>query len=432
MELNNASIEQLKRWLSVWKLSTTGTKKELILRLNKVPKEVRGKVGEMAKQKNDEDGDKSKGNDSSDEIFEDGGGIFQKEGGDGSNGKDGDKSNGKDGGIQSYDEEDGDKSDGGIENYIEEDGETNGKDGAANDEVAGSILRIRGKRSNEKGGEQNEDGGRNDNYAEDGMHNQAGENSRNAKSSERKAVVENFSESIDVSLGMATQVLSEFSGESCARKWTTQVQNIATIYGIRGKFVKMLMLSKIKGKAYEWLHADSDRVLLPLDDLMAELISMFGEKSSKLEIRRKFEGRKWKQSETFGSYVDDKIMLAQGLNIDADEMLSCIIEGIPNQGLRNQAHIQCFVDVGHIKRAFADVSLPKLYGVGRPTTSTDPKDSKETRCFNCNAKGHWAYECRKSKREKGSCYACGEMGHFVAKCLKNKNKNEGENKYNAS
>ncbi|XP_070854193.1 uncharacterized protein [Drosophila suzukii] len=398
MELNNASIEQLKRWLSVLKLSTTGTKKELILRLNKVPKEVRGKVGEMAKQKNDEDGDKSKGNDSSDEIFEDGCGIFQKEGGDGSNGKDGDKSNGKDGGIQSYDEEDGDKSDGGIENYIEEDGETNGKDGAANDEVAGSILRIRGKRSNEKGGEQNEDGGRNDNYAEDGMHNQAGENSRNAKSSERKAVVENFSESIDVSLGMATQVLSEFSGESCARKWTTQVQNIATIYGIRGKFVKMLMLSKIKGKAYEWLHADSDRVLLPLDDLMAELISMFGEKSSKLEIRRKFEGRKWKQSETFGSYVDDKIMLAQGLNIDADEMLSCIIEGIPNQGLRNQAHIQCFVDVGHIKRAFADVSLPKLYGVGRPTTSTDPKDSKETRCFNCNAKGHWAYECKEGER----------------------------------
>jgi len=53
------------------------------------------------------------------------------------------------------------------------------------------------------------------------MHNQDGENSRNAKSSERKekngnvAVVENCNESIDVSLSMATQVLSEFAGESC-------------------------------------------------------------------------------------------------------------------------------------------------------------------------------------------------------------------------
>jgi len=70
------------------------------------------------------------------------------------------------------------------------------------------------------------------------------------------------------------------------------MHNIATICGIRGNFVKMLVLSKIKGKAYEWLH----RVLLPLDDLTAELISAFGGKSSKLEIRRKFEGRKWKQN----------------------------------------------------------------------------------------------------------------------------------------
>jgi len=51
MDLNNASIEQLKRWLSVWKLSTTGTKRQLILRLNNIPKEVRGKFEEMARQK---------------------------------------------------------------------------------------------------------------------------------------------------------------------------------------------------------------------------------------------------------------------------------------------------------------------------------------------------------------------------------------------
>jgi len=63
------------------------------------------------------------------------------------------------------------------------------------------------------------------------------------------------------------------------------------------------------------------------------------------------------------------------------EVLSCVIEGIPNQGLRNQAHIQCFVDIGHIKRAFADVSLPKSYGVGRKTTSTDPKAQQEDSLF---------------------------------------------------
>ncbi|XP_070855163.1 high mobility group nucleosome-binding domain-containing protein 5-like [Drosophila suzukii] len=129
----------------------------------------------MARQKGDKDGKNSKGEDSGFENFEDDGGTTQKEGGYKSNSKGRDKSNGKDGGIQSFNEEDGDKSngqDGGIQSYDEEDGETNGKDAEGNDKVAGSILRIRGKR--------------NKNYTEDDMHNQAGENSRNAKSSERK------------------------------------------------------------------------------------------------------------------------------------------------------------------------------------------------------------------------------------------------------
>jgi len=37
--------------MSVLKLSTTGTKRKLILRLNNLPKEIRGKFEEMARQK---------------------------------------------------------------------------------------------------------------------------------------------------------------------------------------------------------------------------------------------------------------------------------------------------------------------------------------------------------------------------------------------
>jgi len=171
MDLNNVSIEQLKRLLSVLKLSTTGTKRQLILRLNNIPKEIRGQFEEMARQKGDKDGENSKGEDSGDENFEDDGETIQKEGDNKSNSKGRDKSNGKDGAIQSYNEEDGGKSngkDGGIQSYDEEDG----KDGERNDEVAGSILRIRDKR--------------NENYTEDDMHNQAGENSRNAKAANVK------------------------------------------------------------------------------------------------------------------------------------------------------------------------------------------------------------------------------------------------------
>ncbi|XP_044779752.1 uncharacterized protein LOC123327406 [Drosophila simulans] len=192
----------------------------------------------------------------------------------------------------------------------------------------------------------------------------------------------------------------------------------------------MLIVSKIKGKACMWLHADPERVLLPTEQLAAELISMFGERKSKLEARRKFEERKWTAGESFVAYADDKVMLANGIQMDDEELVALLIEGIPNQMLRNQARIQCFEDIQHIKRAFAEVKLPKMDEADKKVASVNNNNSTLLRCFNCNSKGHWAKECRKPKREKGSCYACGEMGHFAAKCLKNKNGDE--NNYHAS
>ncbi|XP_032589286.1 zinc finger protein GIS2-like [Drosophila mojavensis] len=55
---------------------------------------------------------------------------------------------------------------------------------------------------------------------------------------------------------------------------------------------------------------------------------------------------------------------------------------------------------------------------------------KETRCFNCNYKGHWARDCQKPKREKGTCYHCGAKDHMVAQCTKRKD--DIGNNFNAS
>nr|XP_044250700.1 uncharacterized protein DDB_G0290685-like [Drosophila takahashii] len=283
--------------------------------------------------KENRDGERSKGEDGGKEKFQE---------------RDGDRSKCKDGGNEKFQERDGDRSNCGIENFEEEDGgksnnedggkedyeveegdEINSEDGEGKNKVGekndkgedGEKVReyisedgeneseageeTRGERSYERDGEQNKGGGRNRNCAEVNMQNQA---------REKEKMENNFNQSIDISLRMATKVLCEFAGESCARKWITQMYNIASIYGITGNYIKLLMVSKIKGKANVWLHANGGRVLLPLEELTAELI-------------------------VIGSYVDDKIMRAQGINIDADEMLSCIIEGITNQGLRNLATI---------------------------------------------------------------------------------------------
>ncbi|XP_032312047.1 uncharacterized protein LOC116656512 [Drosophila ananassae] len=436
MDVSNASIAQLKKWLSVLQLPTTGTKRELILRLSKMSTESRNYLESVSNQ--DEDGNGSNGGDEYEENLD------LEDNGD-------ENDNGNEEGVKNNDEAGGEGND-------KQGGETKGKVGGKNGSKVGGDQSGKGgdKKSNKDGDESSsKDGGENNNddggEGEDKVENCARNDKNKAGSSSAKAgtkeavekgnaekskFLEFYNPSIDVSLSMATQVLSEFSGETCARKWITQMNNIATIYGISGQYIKMLMISKIKGKANVWLHANPERIMLPLEELTAELISMFSDKVSKLEARRQFENRKWSSGESFGSYVDDKVMLGQRINIDAEEMISRIIEGIPNQGLRNQAHIQCFENVALVKRAFAEVELPKAYGDKKDAAvnkdEKDSKDSKDTRCYNCNAKGHWAQECRKPRREKGSCYACGEMGHFVAKCQKNKIKNEGKNNYNAS
>ncbi|XP_043063827.1 uncharacterized protein LOC122319990 [Drosophila ficusphila] len=403
MNFDNTSIAQLKKWLSVLDLPTTGSKRELILRLNNSQKEMQKKFeslknGEDGNEDNEDDGEIENTEDSYEEADEDGDGANFKEK-DGEEDEDGDN-NGRKGGEE------------------DEDGDNNGRKGGEEDED--------GDNNGRKGGEEDEDGDNND-----GKGGKIYEDGDNGELGEEKEI-KNSSQILDISLRMATEVLNEFSGETCARKWITQMFNIGSIYGVSGQYIKMLMISKIKGKAKLWLHANPGRILLPMEDLIDDLIGMFGEKASKLETRRKFEERKWSAGESFGSYVDDKVMLAQGINVDAEELLSVVIEGIPNIGLRIQAQIQCFDDVKQLKRAFADVGLPKPYGAKKEATSLQSKDDNIMRCFNCNARGHWAKDCRKPKREKGSCYACGEMGHFVAQCLKNKTKGVGDNNYNAS
>lgn len=67
--------------------------------------------------------------------------------------------------------------------------------------------------------------------------------------------------------------------------------------------------------------------------------------------------------ESFITYADDKLMLADGINMDEEELWGLLIEGIP------KGRIQCFADVRDIKRVFSEVKLPKVYETDRQTVS---------------------------------------------------------------
>ncbi|XP_039154249.1 uncharacterized protein LOC120285676 [Drosophila simulans] len=376
MNISNASTAQLKGWLSELKEPTTGTKRELILRVNNLTNEKRNQLKLLGSEEEDFYGSSN------------------------NNVQKGKRNNAKDG-EHKDDENDGEAGDSNEDGDEKSTVRNNKSNGEHDDRSAvrsykhNSADGARNKNSGDGNSDENEVGG-----SEDGDEDGSGEKSNKEFGENKRSTVGQAVQNMDLLLRMATDAVNEFSGDTCARKWILQVKNIASVYGIYEPYIKMLIVSKIKGKACMWLHADPERVLLPTEQLAAELISMFGERKSKLEARRKLEERKWTEGESFVAYADDKVMLAHGIKMDNKELVALLIEGIPNQMLRNQARIQCFEDIQHMKRAFAEVKLPKMDEADKKVASVNNNNSTLLRCFNCNSKGHIGQRVQEGKARK--------------------------------
>ncbi|XP_046866745.1 uncharacterized protein LOC124460272 isoform X2 [Drosophila willistoni] len=242
-------------------------------------------------------------------------------------------------------------------------------------------------------------------------------------------------ESMGIAFSLAKEVLMDFNGESCSKKWVAQLKNIGEVYNICNTHLRMLFICKMKGKAHSWLHSEVTRIREPVAVLCEQLMAAFGEKMSKSQMRRHFEQRNWKFGEKFAVYLDDKLMLANNINIDEEELLDKVIEGIPDKGLRTQARIQCFANPKQMLAAFAEIHLEDIRRATKDENETSRANKlQEMRCRRCNIRGHLVKDCNRPDRVPGSCFICGSMEHWAAKCPDRKGSREtnGLNRTNQS
>lgn len=187
---------------------------------------------------------------------------------------------------------------------------------------------------------------------------------------------------------------------------------------------RLLCMAKLKGVALQWLYADPARIIQPFEELLQQLKLEFDGKVTKGELRRDFERRNWKFGESFVTYYDSKVGLARDVNMDKEELVDGIIEGIPVDNLRMQAKLQSFESAEKVFRVFAGLILPvQQRSDAKGLDKSEAARSgavKELRCYNCNIKGHWKKDCKLPIREKGTCYGCGSAEHLVAQCPKRK------------
>lgn len=146
--------------------------------------------------------------------------------------------------------------------------------------------------------------------------------------------------------------------------------------------------------------------------------------------------------ETFGAYMHDKIILANQVPIENDDLIDYIVDGISDLNLQDQARIQEFTMTASLLRAFEKITLrPRrqresgVISTGRPDAAAAECEAQrphggakqrgsdggernrreQRRCYNCGGQNHLS--ANYPTKESGvKCFSCGERGHMAAKC----------------
>lgn len=139
--------------------------------------------------------------------------------------------------------------------------------------------------------------------------------------------------------------------------WEKQLRLIKTTYHLVDEHVKILIGMRLKRKASEWLHSKPQYIELSVDNLLSEMQEMYDHRPSKILLRKQFEERVWQREETFHQYVHEKVILANRVPVNEDEIIDYLIDGIPAVNLRDQACMGRFATKASLLQAFEKVTL---------------------------------------------------------------------------
>lgn len=239
-----------------------------------------------------------------------------------------------------------------------------------------------------------------------------------------------------LSIKQLTELLDYFDGsDSACEDWVGKVTYLRDTHKIADEAVRVMIIQRMRGKAAEWFHSRREHLAMPIEELLGDLQKMFQSHTSKMERRVQFEERQWKRDEKFADYFHHKVILANHMKIDEDELVDYIIAGIPDPTLRDQARIHGHVAKTSLLKAFEQVSLRGRHQASVPArpfsgeTKTSSGDQPRVavtkrspvmqrrydRCFYCGGRNHDGATCP-SKGKGRKCFQCQQFGHISVEC----------------
>ncbi|XP_011883821.1 PREDICTED: uncharacterized protein K02A2.6-like [Vollenhovia emeryi] len=243
---------------------------------------------------------------------------------------------------------------------------------------------------------------------------------------------------------MLSELLKEFSGAHDGYwQWEQQARLLKDTYQLDDDSARILLGSRLRGSASEWFHSNPEHLGKTFEELLSKMKDMYDHRPTMRTLRRQFENRRWKTTEPFSEYYNEKVILANRIQVAEEELIDCLIEGIPDPRLRTQARFQGFATKELLLKAFMKESLhqekdetksrPGSSGQNKqetgkqntgqirrrisvPGTSNGTASGSQTgACHYCKKEDHMKFHCPELAK-KGKCYSCGKPGHMSREC----------------
>lgn len=82
--------------------------------------------------------------------------------------------------------------------------------------------------------------------------------------------------SATLSIRAIGDLLSDFDGrDNTFWKWEQQINLLRATYHLDNNATRVLISSRLRGRAVNWFHSKSEHITLPIDDLLTEMRRMF-------------------------------------------------------------------------------------------------------------------------------------------------------------
>ena len=129
------------------------------------------------------------------------------------------------------------------------------------------------------------------------------------------------------------------------------------IYNLDDNATKVLISSRLKGRALNWFHSKVEHLAWSIPDLLRDMQQMFDFRPAKLTLRKEFEARMWQFGESFANYFHEKLILANRVPIPDEELIGYVVDGVNDELLRNQARLMNFKSKTDLLKAFGRISF---------------------------------------------------------------------------